>query len=110
MLCESESSCDALHGLYATTWAGGAASPPLETLRRVLGDVDVVIVPDHDNAGLACLKRLTETLPHARALLGRPGEDAKDLYLRLGHEAFAAELASASAATGPELGNAPTAQ
>lgn len=96
VLCESESSCDALHGVYATTWAGGAANPPLDTITEVLGDgdVDVVIVPDHDNAGLACLARLTSVLPRARTLLGRPGEDARDLYRRLGFDAFTAEVRS----------------
>jgi hypothetical protein len=95
VLCESESSCDALHGVYATTWAGGAGSPPLDTLARVLTGVDVVIVPDHDDAGLACLERLVLALPHARVLLGRAGEDAKDLYTRLGHDRFVEELESA---------------
>lgn len=53
ILCESESSCDALRGYYATTWAGGAGSPPLEHLARILENVDLVIIPDHDDAGLA---------------------------------------------------------
>lgn len=96
VLCESESSCDALHGIYATTWAGGAGSPPLETLARVLDGVDVVIVPDHDEAGLACLDRLGAVLPQARVLVGEPGEDAKDLYERLGAERFLSELQSAT--------------
>jgi hypothetical protein len=95
VLCESESSCDALHGVYATTWAGGAGSPPVETLTRVLTGVDVVIVPDHDDAGLACLERLVLALPHARVLLGRAREDAKDLYTRLGHDRFVEEVESA---------------
>jgi hypothetical protein len=97
VLCESESSCDALHGIYATTWAGGAASPPLEALARVLASVDVVIAPDHDEAGLACLARLLEVLQEARVLLGRPGEDARDLYVRLGAERFLSELRAARA-------------
>jgi hypothetical protein len=92
VLCESESSCDALHGIYATTWAGGAASPPLHTLAAVLGDADVVIVPDHDNAGLACLERLVVAMPRARVLLGERGEDARDLYSRVGHDQFVKEL------------------
>ena len=95
VLCESESSCDALHGVYATTWAGGAASPPLETIARVLDGVDVVIVPDHDDAGFACLERLASALPQAHVLVGQPGEDARDLYQRLGFDAFTAELRSA---------------
>ena len=95
VLCESESSCDALHGVYATTWAGGAASPPLGTIARVLQDVDVVIVPDHDDAGLACLARLVAVLAHSRLLIGEPGEDAKDVYARLGHHLFEQALRAA---------------
>lgn len=106
VLCESESSCDALHGVYATTWAGGASSPPLPTLARVLEGVDVVIVPDHDDAGLACLERLTTVLPRARVLVGEPGEDARDLYNRVGLDRFVAGMAAArpSARTTAEEG------
>lgn len=96
ILCESESSCDALYGWYATTWAGGAASPPLEHLAQVLRGVDVVVIPDHDDAGLACLQRITGALPDARVLLGGPGEDAKDLHRRVGPSAFA-DLVQAAA-------------
>lgn len=96
VLCESESSCDALRGVYATTWAGGAASPPLETLARALEGIDVVIVPDHDDAGLACLDRLLSALPHARVLLGHTGEDARDLFVRVGPDEFTGLLASAA--------------
>ncbi|MDT7745998.1 MAG: hypothetical protein QOE59_5076 [Actinomycetota bacterium] len=63
ILCESEPSCDALRGHYATTWAGGAGSPT-EQLASV-GAVDVVVIPDHDDAGLACLERITDVLPGA---------------------------------------------
>ncbi|MDD7965502.1 hypothetical protein [Actinomycetospora lemnae] len=98
VLCESESSCDALHGVYATTWAGGAGSPPIETLTRVLEGTDVVIVPDHDDPGLACLDRLVAALPHARVLVGEPGEDAMDLYGRVGLDCFLEQLASARTA------------
>jgi len=106
VLCESESSCDALHGIYATTWAGGAGSPPLQTLARVLEGVDVVIVPDNDDAGLACLGRLTTVLAHARVLVGEPGEDARDLYDRLGLDRFVVNLAASrpSARTTTEEG------
>lgn len=96
VLCESESSCDALRGVYATTWAGGSANPPGAVLAAVLGAADVVVIPDHDTAGLACLARLLETLPHARVLIGEPGEDARDLYTRLGAAAFAARLDTAT--------------
>ncbi|MEJ2862169.1 hypothetical protein [Actinomycetospora flava] len=102
VLCESESSCDALHGVYATTWAGGAGSPPLETLARALEGVEIVIVPDHDDAGLACLDRLIGALPNARVLLGRPGEDARDLHNRVGPDEFTDLLASAADAEGSQ--------
>ncbi|MDD7942513.1 hypothetical protein PHK61_29280 [Actinomycetospora lutea] len=95
VLCESESSCDALRGLYVTTWAGGAGSPPLEILARVLAGVDVVIVPDNDEAGLACLDRLLEVLPEARVLLGLRGDDTRDVYARLGFDRFIGELHAA---------------
>jgi hypothetical protein len=85
VLCESESSVDALIGcgLYASTWAGGAASPP-RRIQAVLGGANVVIVPDYDTAGLACRDRLLELLPNAQVLLGEPGEDARDLLSRVG--------------------------
>ncbi len=91
VVCESESSVDALReaGVCATTWPGGASSPPLDYLAAVLGrHPDVLIVPDHDDAGLACRDRLTATLPHAQVLLGEPGEDARDLLHRLGPVVF----------------------
>jgi hypothetical protein len=95
VLCESESSCDVLRGVYATTWAGGASSVPVDVLTGTLGDVDVVIVPDHDEAGLACLERLLRALPRARVLIGDVGEDARDLYQRVGAPAFAVLLDAA---------------
>ena len=97
VLCESESSCDALRGVYATTWAGGASSIPAATLVRALSGVDLVVVPDHDAAGLACLHRLAVLLPHARVLLGAPGEDARDLYRRVGLAGFTELLRTAHA-------------
>ncbi len=56
VVCESESSVDALcgAGIYATTWAGGAATPQVDRLAHVLRGARVVLVPDHDAAGLAC--------------------------------------------------------
>lgn len=99
LLVESESSVDALRGWYATTWAGGAASPPLLTIRRVLyGHRPVVIIPDHDEAGLACGRNLAAALPAAVVMVSdAPGEDARDLYDRVGREEFAKRVREAAA-------------
>ncbi|GLZ47971.1 hypothetical protein Acsp06_41560 [Actinomycetospora sp. NBRC 106375] len=90
LLVESESSVDALAGWYATTWAGGASSPALERLRRVLGDAQgrLVIIPDADDAGRAAVAKLTGALPQARVLWPDDGEDARDLLARIGGRAF----------------------
>jgi hypothetical protein len=92
VLCESESSVDALRkaGVRATTWPGGAGSPPLDYLVEVLGghQEDVLIVPDHDEAGLECSAKLRSVLPGAAVLYGDPGEDARDLLNRLGPGVF----------------------
>lgn len=100
VLCESESSVDALTkaGIYATCWAGGASSPP-ERIRTVLGAANVVIVPDHDDAGLKCRDRLLHLLPSARVLLGEPGEDARDLLTRMGPRQLAEQVQTALDAT-----------
>lgn len=94
LLVESESSVDALKGWYATTWAGGAGSAPLETIHRVLGDYPrTVVIADHDDAGQRCARLLRQTLPLARVVQSDvPGEDAKDLFLRLGPDAFRAAI------------------
>jgi hypothetical protein len=89
LLVESESSVDTLvkAGWYATTWAGGAADPPLEQIRDLLGEHrEVVLIPDHDDAGLACAAKLAPVVP--RRLLGEPSEDARDLLARLGPDGF----------------------
>lgn len=90
LLVESESSADALKGWTATTWAGGASSVPIATLQRVLGGYRrCVCIPDVDGSGLACAAglRASDVAPHM--LVGRVGEDAKDLYSRVGADAFA---------------------
>lgn len=93
---ESESSVDAFtrHGLYATTWAGGAAAPDVGRLAQVLAGADVVLVPDHDTPGLACGRLVWEALApvagRLRAVLPAPGEDARDLLAADGVRAFAA--------------------
>lgn len=88
VLCESESSVDSLfdHGIYATTWAGGASQPKLHRLTQVLRGMRVLWVPDNDQAGLKCSDQLERALkPHVREwriLIGNEGEDAKDLVKR----------------------------
>lgn len=97
LLVESESSVDALRGWYATTWAGGAGSPAVDTIRRVLAEhARVVIVGDNDDAGRACAEKLARALPLARVLFSDvDGEDARDLYARVGAEEFAALVTAA---------------
>jgi hypothetical protein len=96
VLCESESSCGALrfadrlsyrNGIAATTWAGGAHSPPADYLAQVLGrHPNVVFIPDNNPAGLASREKVMAALPRARMVLGEPGEDARDMLNRLGLE------------------------
>ena len=94
ILCESESSVDALFdaGLYATTWAGGATSPNLDRLQTVLSDHRVLLVPDNDIPGLECSRRIREALVDKtasfRELLPAAGEDARDILRTAGTEAF----------------------
>jgi len=91
ILVESESSVDALAkvGLYATTWAGGAASAPLHRLADDLGDAKVLLVPDCDDAGLTCAERIVQALPNARVQIGdQEGDDARDVLARHGAEWF----------------------
>lgn len=88
VLCESESSVDALfnNGIYATTWAGGASQPKLQRLKEVLKDLKVLWIPDNDQAGLKCSDLLERELkPLVREwfkIMGDEGEDAKDLVRR----------------------------
>lgn len=104
-LCESESSVDALMraGFYATTWAGGAASPQVERLRHVLAEAHVVWVPDNDPSGLRCSETVAALLsPISRfsTVTPRAGEDARDLLKRVGASALgrmAGHAASAAA-------------
>jgi hypothetical protein len=82
-LVESESSVDALNkaGHYATTWAGGAGTPPLAKLAAALADVsDVRVIGDHDEPGIRCAQAILAAVPHATGWLPpRPGTDARDL-------------------------------
>jgi len=88
VLCESESSVDALFniGIFATTWAGGASQPKLSRLKEVLKDLRVLWVPDNDSAGLKCSATMEQELKPVvrewRTLVGDEGEDAKDLVKR----------------------------
>ena len=91
LLVESESSVDALvkAGHYATTWAGGASSPPVERIADLLGShPGTLLIPDHDDAGIACAEKLVRAHAVRHLLLGEPGEDARDLLARLGASAF----------------------
>jgi hypothetical protein len=82
-LVESESSVDALNsaGHYATTWAGGASTPPLVKLADALADVpDVRVIADHDEPGIRCAHAILAAVPHATGWLPpRPGHDVRDV-------------------------------
>ena len=96
VLCESESSCDALHGVYATTWAGGAGKPsagdPRPGPRRTSTSSSFPTTTTPDSPAST---RLVAVLAHSRLLIGEPGEDAKDVYARLGHHLFEQALRAA---------------
>jgi hypothetical protein len=91
VLVESESSVDALnhHGLYATTWAGGAGSVPIGTVQNVLKDARVLFVPDHDDAGRKSWAKVNQALSKVPTKVGLPGEDARDVLRRIGPAWFA---------------------
>jgi hypothetical protein len=96
VVCESESSADALakQGIYATTWAGGAASPNVDRLVGVLAGGRVVLAPDNDPAGLNCGRSIWRALAPVADLthvLGQPGQDARDVLTEQGPTAFARE-------------------
>ena len=93
VLCESESSVDAIldAGVFATTWAGGAASPPLDRLRRNLAGATVVWIPDNDDAGQCCSVQVVAALDPVcslRTIVPAQGQDARDLLVLLGGETF----------------------
>jgi DNA primase len=95
-LVESESSVDALldAGIAATTWAGGAANPPISQLRRELAHSVVVVVADNDAAGITCLERLALSAHFTRYVLPPPGSDARDLLASVGAERVKIMLSS----------------
>lgn len=100
VLVESESTVDAIKGSWVTTWAGSASTPNIGRLVEVLGAYDrLVTIPDNDTAGLACLARLERAGLARNVVLPEPGEDAKDLYLRLGHRRFTLTCANSLAGT-----------
>jgi hypothetical protein len=88
VLCESESSVDALEevGISATTWAGGASSPQKAALLRELAGCNVLYIGDNDKAGLKCVTLLESFLPTATSawnvLFGEENEDARDMLNR----------------------------
>lgn len=87
VICESESSADALvkAGVLATTWAGGATAVQVPALRKVLADYPhIVVIPDHDEPGLAALDTLRSAGLAPHVVLGEPGEDARDILARVG--------------------------
>lgn len=89
LLVESESSVDALRGWYATTWAGGASSVQLDRIASVLaGYRHLVVIPDSDPAGTACLAELQRARLAPHVLIPEPGEDARDLLTRVGPDEF----------------------
>lgn len=85
VLCESESSVDALlaSNIVATTWAGGSSRPQMERLRSTLAGSRVLYIADNDEPGLRCLVKLeSELAAHVgswEVLVGERGEDARDL-------------------------------
>jgi len=90
VLCESESSVDALleQNIVATTWAGGSSRPQMERLQKTLAGSRVLYIADNDEPGLKCLAKLERELaPHLKSwetLYGEQGEDARDLLERGG--------------------------
>jgi len=89
LIVESESSCDALAGWCATTWAGGARAVNTAALRRQLhGFRHQILVPDRDPAGMACAHTMLTAGLGPAVLVGQPGEDARDLHRRLGPASF----------------------
>lgn len=90
LLVESESSVDALRGWYATTWAGSAWAVQVDRLARVLGGYGrLVVIPDNDKAGHACLATLDRASLAQHVLMPAAGQDARDLHDRYGRAAFA---------------------
>ena len=68
------------YGFVATTNVGGASAPWLPEYTEALRGREVILIPDRDKPGYACVKRI------ARALLGNVGrlvylelEDGKDV-------------------------------
>lgn len=91
LLVESESSVDTLTGWYSTTWAGGAGSVQIDRLTEVLGGYGrTVVIPDNDSAGLACLARIRASGLAPHVVMPAAGEDARDLYQRVGADVFTA--------------------
>lgn len=93
VICESESSVDALVkvGVLATTWAGGATAVQVPALRKVLADHPrIVVIPDNDEPGLQALGTLRSAGLAPHVVMPDPGEDARDLLIRIGPDAVRA--------------------
>lgn len=93
VVVESESSVDALTGagIYATTWAGGAATPNTHRLAKV--GADVCVIADNDPPGLRCASRIQQELTASGVVVGLvvpdvPDSDARDLLRATGRDAL----------------------
>lgn len=97
VLCESESSVDALldAGIYATTWAGGASNPQMGTLRQGLAGAKVLLIPDNDPPGVACGNRIIDALTDVcdlKVLWPDVKSDARDLLVQKGSDFIREEV------------------
>jgi DNA primase len=106
VLCESESSVDALidAGIYATTWAGGATAPNITRLRQTLGGLTVVWIPDNDPAGRKCSDLIHDGLADVatvHTLWPEPGQDARDLLAQLGADRLRRQIDEAISHSAP---------
>src|SRR5690606_28472058 len=77
-----------------------------DRLTSLLGNhPHTVLMPDCDLPGLACLRTMLAAGLGPAVLLGAPGEDARDLYRRLGPQRFARAIDRALAT--PRTGREP---
>lgn len=105
ILVESESSSDAIKGLYSCTWAGSATAVNVGKLAAVLGSYRrLVVIPDADKAGRQAHAQLARAGLADRTIWPDEGHDARDLYGQLGGQRFADAVRDVLA--GPRLGRA----
>lgn len=89
-LVESESSVDALKGIYSTTWAGGARAINVARIASVFVNYPhLVVIPDNDDAGRGWHARLVAAGLAPHTIWPDDGADARDLYRALGSDQFA---------------------